>query len=135
MAITVRKASLQDFINVRKITKKSIIYSGFDYLPPAFESMLTRHGGYLMEMDDQIVGFLGYIITDGGTSFIPIGGRIHDDFKNQGLFRFLMDSVTKQLCPNLLSSNEYQLEQSPRRETHFVTQRCLSRQACSYDDG
>ena len=101
MAITVRKASLQDFINVRKITKKSIIYSGFDYLPPAYESILTRHGGYVLEIDDQVVGFLGYIITDGGTSFIPIGGRIHDDFKNQGLFRFLMDSVTKALCAAL----------------------------------
>ena len=98
MAKTVRKATLQDFDNVKSITEKSIIYGGFDYLLPEFEDLMTRHGGYVLEMDGQVAGFLAYVITDGGTSFIPVGGRIHDDYRNQGLFRFLMDAVTKDLC-------------------------------------
>ena len=97
MAIQFRKASSDDHASVMAIAEKAVIYGGNDYLPFEFDGIMRRHGGYVLETDDRVVGFLAYAITDGGTSFNPIGGRVHDDYRNRGLFRYLMETVTQKV--------------------------------------
>ena len=104
----IRKASMADYDGIMAIDKNSVIYGGYDYLPREFPDFIRRHEGYVLLADhksndnndntaavEEIIGFLGVIITDGGKSFALIGGRIRADFQNRGFFRFLVSAVTE----------------------------------------
>ena len=97
MAIQFRKASSDDHASVMAIAEKAVIYGGNDYLPFEFDGIMRRHGGYVLEADHRVVGFLAYVITEGGASFTPVGGRIHGDYQKKGLFGYLMSAMTKEL--------------------------------------
>ena len=130
MTRTVRKASFEDYDCVVAISENATIYGGYDYLPREFENIMTRHDGFILEMDNQVVGFLAFALTDGGESFTPIGGRIREDYQNLGLFKFLLDAVTKHVLDTYpaVTSRRMSIEESNPHmnrllETHSVVYR------------
>ena len=76
MEKTIRKAREEDYENVMSIPEGEILYGGYDYLPSEYHTLLQWHGAYVLEVDDKIVGFLGYEIIDKETCYIPMAGRI-----------------------------------------------------------
>ena len=95
MAASVRKASLDDYDDVMAITKNATIYDGHDYLSLEFNEIITHHEGYILIVENQVIGFMAVIMTDGGTSFNTKAGRIREDFQNRGLYKFLTDTATE----------------------------------------
>ena len=79
------------------IPEGQVLYSGHDYLPYEYHTLLNCHGAYVLEINKKIIGFLAYEIIDMGTAYIPLAGRISPSMQGQGLFKHLMNAVTEKV--------------------------------------
>ena len=123
MAVSVRRANLQDYDDVMAITGKTTLYNGFDYLPRQFHAILTSHGGgYVLEVDDRIVGFVAFALTDDGRSFTARAGRVHPDFQKRGLFKLLQDRGTEDLIASYptINSRKWTIDASNPKATQLM---------------
>ena len=87
VALTLRPADADDFDEIVKLSEG--IYAGHDYLPLIFHQWLQRDNivVILAHCGARLVGLEAYFVVDDGRTLIHRAGRVHPDYRGQGIFK------------------------------------------------
>ena len=102
--LTLRTAEAGDFNEIVKLSEG--IYTGHDYLPLIFHQWLQRDNivVILAHCGARLVGLEAYFVVDDGRTLIHRAGRVHPDYRGQGIFKQIYEysiKHTKEHYPNL----------------------------------
>ena len=87
VALTLRPADADDFDEIVKLSEG--IYAGHDYLPLIFHQWFQRDKivVILAHCGVRLVGLEAYFVVDDGRTLINRAGRVHPDYRGQGIFK------------------------------------------------
>ena len=87
VALTLRPADADDFDEIVKLSEG--IYAGHDYLPLIFHQWLQRDNivVILAHCGVRLFGLEAYFVVDDGRTLINRAGRVHPDYRGQGIFK------------------------------------------------
>ena len=87
VALTLRPADADDFDEIVKLSEG--IYAGHDYLPLIFHQWLQRDNIVIIlaHCGARLVGLEAYFVVDDGRTLIHRAGRVHPDYRGQGIFK------------------------------------------------
>ena len=87
VTLTLRPAEADDFNEIVKLSEG--IYAGHDYLPLTFHHWLQRDNivVILAHCGVRLVGLVAYFVVDDGRTLIHRAGRVHPDYRGQGIFK------------------------------------------------
>ena len=117
-SLTFRLAQTADYQEIVKLSEG--IYEGHDYLPLKFSDWLQRENLHIVlaYFGSQLVGLQAYFIVDEGRTFIRRAGRIHPNFRGQGLIRPLREFTAKH------AKSHYSCVQRERFTTNYENVNC-----------
>ena len=87
VTLTLRPAEADDFDEIVKLSEG--IYAGHDYLPLIFHQWLQRDNivVILAHCGVRLVGLEAYFVVDDGRTFTHRAGRVHPDYRGQGIYK------------------------------------------------
>ena len=87
VTLTLRPADADDFDEIVKLSEG--IYAGHDYLPLMFRQWLQRDNVVviLAHCGVRLVGLRANFVVDDGRTLIHRAGRVHPDYRGQGIFK------------------------------------------------
>ena len=87
VTLTLRPAEADDFDEIVKLSEG--IFAGHDYLPLTFHQWLQRDNivVILAHCGVRLVGLEAYFVVDDGRTLIHRAGRVHPDYRGQGIYK------------------------------------------------
>lgn len=126
-SLTFRLPQTDDYQEIVKLSEG--IYEGHDYLPLKFSDWLQRENLHIVlaYSGSQLVGLQAYFIVDEGRTFIRRAGRIHPNFRGQGLIRPLREFTAKH------AKSHYSCVQYERFTTYYENVNCTDQTKWVYE--